>query len=175
MKNLALSVVVMLTAGVCSLTNALGIDPGSVHAVVEGKVYRGGMTTKKGPGIYGASIDDFSYPCAQGFDVVVNAYTNNAAKTITCPNGRTITYLGNHWSSGKQSAADAFVADEIRRQAKILVHCVNGVDASQQVAYIVAAKAGLMSAQEAAARFVKAPAGVPHAGKMEGYVLSRGQ
>ncbi len=171
MKKSLLSLVIM-ASGFGSLSHALSIDPKSVHPVVDGKVYRGGVTEKKA---YGKPITDFSYACENNFTMVVNAYSKDKAKPIKCPDGRTLTYLGDHWSGAEPTAADATIAEEIVQSGKVLVHCVHGVDASQQIAYIVAAKAGLMTAEVAAAKFAKTKGGVPHAGKMEGYVLKRGQ
>jgi hypothetical protein len=172
MKKCVLSLVVVIASGFSSLSYALSIDSRSVHPVIDGVVYRGGVNVKQGT--YGKPVTDFSYACEMGFTMVVNAYSRAKPVQVTCPDGRPVVYLGDHWDTAV-SAADAFVADEIRNGGKVLVHCVNGVDASQQVAYIVAAKAGLLSAEEAAERFRYAPAGVPHAGKMENYVLQRGR
>lgn len=148
---------------------ALSINPSSVHAVVGGKIYRGGTVG----GGYGPPVTDFSYPCDAGFTMVVNAYSNAPSQQVKCSNGRYLTYMGNHWKSGK-SSADETVTAEVRRNGKVLVHCRHGVDASAQVAYIVAAKAGLMSVEEAADRFVKGPAGVPHK-PMVPHILKRGR
>lgn len=171
MKKSAVFLFVFMAFGLSSVSHALSIDPRSVNAVVPGKVYRGGVTVKKGT--YGKPVTEFAYACENGFTMVVNAYSSARAQTVSCPNGGSIVYVGNKWNA-EASSADSFIADEIsRRGGKVLVHCVNGVDASQAVAYIVAARAGLMSAEEAARRFVKGPAGVPHAGKMEQIVLKR--
>ncbi|RZA00434.1 MAG: hypothetical protein EOP11_18320 [Proteobacteria bacterium] len=171
MKKSVVALFVFMAFGITNVSHALSLDPRSVRPVVSGKIYRGGVSVKKGT--YGKPVTDFSYACENGFSMVVNAYSSARATQVRCANGETIVYVGNKWNAAS-SSADNFIADEIsRRGGKVLVHCVNGVDASQAVAYIVAARAGLMSAEEATARFVKGPAGVPHAGKMEAIVLRR--
>lgn len=169
MKKSAVLFSAFLAFGVSNVSHALSIDARSVNAVVSGKVYRGGVSEKKGT--YGKPVTDFSYACQNGFTMVVNAYSSARAQQVNCANGGSIVYVGNKWNGS--SATDSFVAAEINRGGKVLVHCVNGVDASQAVAYIVAARAGLMSADEATSRFVKGPAGVPHKGKMEKIVRQR--
>lgn len=160
-----------MALGYSNLSHALSIDPRSVHSVVSGRIYRGGVNIKKGT--YGKPVTDFAYACQNGFTMVVNAYSQARATQVQCPGGGSIVYVGNKWNASS-SSSDSFIADEIsRRGGKVLVHCVNGVDASQAVAYIVAARAGIMSADEAVSRFVKGPAGVPHAGKMEKIVRAR--
>jgi hypothetical protein len=171
MKKFVVCLFALAAFGLSNVSHALSIDPRSVKSVVSGRIYRGGVSTKKGS--YGKPVTDFDYACQNGFTMVVNAYSHARAQQVQCPNGGTIVYLGNKWNASA-SSADSYIADEIsRRGGKVLVHCVNGVDASQAVAYIVAARAGLMSADEAARRFVAGPAGVPHAGKMERIVLQR--
>ena len=171
MKKSVVCLFVFMAFGLTNVSHALSIDPRSVHSVVSGRIYRGGVNIKKGT--YGKPVTDFSYACQNGFTMVVNAYSQSGAKQVRCPDGSSIVYVGNKWNASS-SPSDSFIADEIgRRGGKVLVHCVHGVDASQAVAYIVAARAGLMSAEEAARRFVKGPAGVPHAGKMEKIVLQR--
>lgn len=173
MNKPVVTLFILMSLGFSNLSHARSIEPGSVHPIVAGKIYRGGVTEKAG--IYSRPITDFSYACENGFTMVVNAYSNARAQQVRCADGRTIVYVGDKWYV-ETSATDSFIADEIsRRQGKVLVHCVYGVDASQLIGYIVAAKAGLMSAREAAARFVAGPAGVPHRGKMERLVLKRGQ
>lgn len=174
MKKSVFAMALMMTTGLVSLqASALSIDPGSVH-LVEGNIYRGGVNIKKG--VYGQPITDYQYVCDNGFQVVVNAYSSAPAKQITCPPRSAIpsfTYVGSKWNA-TASPNDSVAVDAVRRQEKVLVHCVNGVDASQEVAYIIAAKAGHMSAQQAANAFAHAPAGTPH-GPMLKYILARGK
>ncbi len=173
MNRSAVALFIFVSLGFSNLSQARSIEPKSVRAIVEGKIYRGGVTVKTG--LYSTPVTDFSYACENGFTMVVNAYSNARAQQVRCADGRTIVYVGDKWYV-EASATDSFIADEVsRRGGKVLVHCVYGVDASSLVGYIVAARAGLMSAREAAARFVAGPAGVPHRGKMENLVLKRGQ
>lgn len=153
MTKSVLTLVLILTAGVSSLSHALSINPKSVKAVVAGKIYRAGVT--KG-GKYGAMVDDLSYACSNGFTMVLNAYSREGSRTVKCADGGHVVYAGAHWQN---SSTDNLAASEIRRGGKVLVHCVHGVDASNLVAWIGAARAGLMSAQAASDGFYRGQKG----------------
>jgi hypothetical protein len=169
MRKSLFSIVLVIGTGFVNVAHALSIDPKSVNAVVENQIYRGGTTG----GGYGTPVDDFDYACKSGFTMVVNAYSNFDAQQIQCADGRFITYIGDHWKTPKAGRDDVVVA-EVRRNGKVLVHCRYGVDASQEVAYIIAARSGIMPVQEAADRFLHGKAGTPHQ-PMVPNILSRGQ
>jgi hypothetical protein len=169
MNKSLLSMVLLVGFGFSGAAHALSINPKSVHAVVEDRIYRGGTTG----GSYGTPVTDFQFACENNFTLVVNAYSNAPAKQVTCEDGRQITYIGDHWKN-PAAGRDDLLVEEVRRSGKVLVHCRYGVDASQEVAYIIAARAGLMPVEEAADRFLKAPAGTPHK-PMIANILKRGQ
>jgi hypothetical protein len=172
MKKSVFSLVLIMIAGLGSLSHAISIDPRSVHTVVEGKIYRAGVT--KG-GKFGTPLSDFTYPCTNGFTMVLNAYSNNDAKTVQCPDGRFIVYAGAHWQNAKK---DDLAASELRRGGKVLVHCMYGVDASNEVAWIGAARAGLISPQQASDGFYhgqKGSLGDAKYRQMAASILQRGQ
>ena len=169
MNRSLLSMVLLVGFVFTGAAQALTINPKSVHPVVKDKIYRGGTSG----GSYGTPVTDFQFACENNFTFVVNAYSNAPAKQVRCDDGREITYVGNHWKR-PVAGRDDLLVDEVRRNGKILVHCRYGVDASQQVAYIIAARAGLMSVEEAAERFLKAPAGTPHK-PMVPNILRRGR
>ncbi len=148
MKQSVFSLVLLFVAGVGSFSHALSIDPKSVHAVVEGKIYRAGINDHKSK--YGASVTDFSYACTNGFTMVINAYNNSEAINVTCPDKRNIVYVGAKWDNPKR---DDIASGELRRGGKVLVHCKYGVDASNLVAWIGAARANLITAQQASDGF----------------------
>jgi hypothetical protein len=154
MKKSIFALVLLFVAGMGSFLHALSIDPKSVHAVVDGKIYRAGVNDHKSA--YGAKVTDFSYACSNAFTMVINAYKNFEAQNVSCKDGRNIVYVGARW---QDSSRDDIAAAELRRGGKVIVHCKYGVDASNLVAWIGAARARLITAQQASDGFYRGQKG----------------